>query len=275
MVLVLTVVGDCGHWLGMGNRAAIAVVAHPDDIEFMAAGTLLLLRERGYAIHYMTVASGNCGSMTMDSATTRDVRRRESEEAAVYLGASWHAPLCDDLEIVYKVDLVRQLAAVIREVNPSIVLTHSPQDYMEDHMATSRLAVTAAFAKNMPNFDTVPMQAPAPGDVAIYHGMPHGLCDQLRQPIIPDTVVDTTSVHARKRAALALHASQKEWLDQSQGMDSYLVALDEMSARVGSMHGTFEHAEGWRRHLHLGFSASDDDPLAEALGDRCQSVIDR
>ena len=260
------------HWWGMIQPSAIAIVAHPDDIEFMAAGTLLLLKERGFSIHYMTVASGNCGSMTMDSATTREMRRKESQEAAAFLGATWHGALCDDLEIVYELALVRKLAAVIREVNPSIVLTHSPQDYMEDHMATSRLAVTAAFAKNMPNFETLPEQAPGAGDVSIYHGMPHGLCDQLRQPVVPDLFVETTSVHMKKREALALHASQKEWLDQSQGMDSYLVALDEMSARVGKLHGEFAHAEGWRRHLHLGFSAEDSDPLAEVLGDRCQSV---
>ena len=259
----------------MVQPSALAVVAHPDDIEFMAAGTLLLLKERGYGIHYMTVASGNCGSMTMDAATTREVRRKESQEAAAYLGATWHAPLCDDLEIVYSVELVRRLAAVIRFVNPAIVLTHSPQDYMEDHMATSRLAVTAAFAKHMPNFDTSPPQASAPGDVSIYHGMPHGLCDQLRQPVVPEMFVETTNVHAAKREALALHASQKAWLDQSQGMDSYLVALDEMSAQVGKLHGTFAHAEGWRRHLHLGFSTEDADPLAKALGQRCQRGIDQ
>ena len=126
------------HWWGMIQPSAIAIVAHPDDIEFMAAGTLLLLKERGFSIHYMTVASGNCGSMTIDSATTREMRRKESQEAAAFLGATWHGALCDDLEIVYELALVRKLAAVIREVNPSIVLTHSPQDYMEDHMATSQ-----------------------------------------------------------------------------------------------------------------------------------------
>jgi hypothetical protein len=68
-----------------------------------------------------------------------------------------------------------------------------------------------------------------------------------------------------KRAALAAHRSQKEWLDKSQGMDSYLEAMEEMSLEVGRMSGRFVHAEGWRRHLHLGFSASDIDPLAESL----------
>lgn len=253
----------------MAEKTAIAIVAHPDDIEFIAAGTLLLLKERGYAIHYMTVASGSCGSMTMDPTSTRQVRRMESRDAAALLGAKWHPPLCDDLEIIYELELLRRLTAVIRGVNPSIVLTHSPQDYMEDHMATSRLVVTAAFAKNIPNFGTEPPCGPAPGDVVIYHGMPHGLCDQLRQRIAPDAFVDTTSVHAKKREALATHASQKHWLDQSQGFDSYLAVMDEMSVELGRMSGKYQHAEGWRRHLHLGFSAKDDDPLAEALGEFC------
>ena len=250
------------------QKVAFAIVAHPDDIEFMAAGTLLLLKARGYEIHYMNVASGNCGSMTMDSASVRQVRRREAQDAAALLGARWHASLCDDMEVIYGLDLLRRLAAVIRKVNPSIILTHSPQDYMEDHMNTSRLVVSAAFTKNVPNFGTEPPSAPAPGDVTIYHGMPHGLCDPLRQPIVPDGYVDTSEVHAKKREALSLHASQKQWLDDSQGFDSYLVALDDMSAELGKMAGGVAYAEGWRRHLHLGFSAAEQDPLAEVLGDR-------
>jgi LmbE family N-acetylglucosaminyl deacetylase len=132
--------------------------------------------------------------------------------------------------------------------------------------------VTAAFAKNMPNFGTDPPTGPAAGDVTVYHGMPHGLCDQLRQPITPDAYVDTSSVHGLKREALAMHASQKDWLDASQGFDSYLIALDDMSAELGRRSGSFQHAEGWRRHLHLGFAAADADPLAEVLGDYHQSV---
>ena len=81
--------------------------------------------------------------------------------------------------------------------------------------------------------------------------------------------VNTASVHARKREALAAHESQKHWLDVSQGMDSYLVSMDEASRAVGKLSGQFEFAEGWRRHLHLGFSASEIDPLKDALGDLC------
>jgi LmbE family N-acetylglucosaminyl deacetylase len=248
------------------TKAAFAIGAHPDDIEFYMAGTLLLLKEAGWAIHYMTLASGNCGSMEHSAQKTRAIREGESKRAAEVLGAEFHASLVDDLEILYDLKTLRRLAAVVRDVAPAIVLTHPPQDYMEDHTNTCRLAVTATFARGMPNFETTPARPHVSGDVTIYHAMPHGLRDPLRQRVEAGQWVDTTSVHAVKRRALAAHQSQKEWLDASQGMDSYLNTMDEFSREVGRMSQIFEHAEGWRRHLHLGFSATDADPLAAVLG---------
>jgi len=143
---------------------------------------------------------------------------------------------------------------------------------MEDHMNTSRLAVTAAFVRGMPNFDTVPPEPTAEYDLAIYHAMPHGLRDPLRRPVQPDLFVDTTGVLETQRAALAAHASQQSWLDASQGAADFVDVLGDMSRAVGRMSGRFTHAEGWRRHLHLGYSSrDDDDPLAAALGDRCRA----
>ena len=252
----------------MSDRTALAVFAHPDDIEFVAAGTLLLLRNAGWHIHYLNLSGGDCGSMTTGPEETRAIREREGRAAAEILGATFHASLASDLCIFYEERLLRRLAAVVRRVRPRIVLTHSPEDYMEDHMNTARLAVTAAFARGIPNFTTDPPEHPYEGDVAVYHAMPHGLCDGLRRPVAPDLFVDTTSVQAVKRRALAAHASQKAWLDATQGMDSYLDAGDEAARAVGTMSGRFEYAEGWRRHLHLGLSATDDDPLAAALPTR-------
>jgi hypothetical protein len=137
---------------------------------------------------------------------------------------------------------------------------------MEDHMITSRLAVTAAFARGMPNFRTSPGRAAVTQPISVYHAMPHGLRDGLRRRVEAGAFANTESVHETKRCALACHRSQKEWLDVSQGMDSYLRAMDEMSLAVGSLSGHFMHAEGWRRHSHLGFSDRDEDPLAAVLG---------
>ncbi|MBI2948097.1 MAG: PIG-L family deacetylase [Verrucomicrobia bacterium] len=233
------------------------------------AGTLLLLKQAGWEIHYMNVSRGNCGSVKLNAAQTRRVRRREARRAAKILGAHWHPPVCDDLEILYDVRTLRRLAAVIREARPSIVLTHSPQDYMEDHTNTCRLVVTAAFAHGMPNFTTTPARKPFDHDVTIYHAMPHGLRDGLRRRIIPGAFVNTTPVHETKLRALAAHESQQNWLDVSQGMNSYLRTMDEMSRAVGRMSRKFKHAEGWRRHLHLGFSSHETDPLKDALPKNC------
>ncbi|MHB8521404.1 MAG: PIG-L deacetylase family protein [Limisphaerales bacterium] len=248
------------------RRTALAIAAHPDDIEFYMAGTLLLLEQAGYETHYLNLCSGNCGSLQHDAAKTRSIRRREAQQAARILGARYHPSLTDDLEIFYEGKTIRRVAAIIREVKPMILLTHSPQDYMEDHTNTCRVAVAAAFVRGMPNYRTLPPRRAVPGGVTVYHAMPHGLRDGLRQRIAPGAFVNTVSVHAAKRDALAAHASQKAWLDATQGMDSYLLAMDEMSLAVGKLSRRFRHAEGWRRHSHLGFCGADADPLRETLG---------
>jgi hypothetical protein len=86
--------------------------------------------------------------------------------------------------------------------------------------------------------------------------------------VIPGAYVETTTVHSRKRAALAAHASQQQWLNATQGMDSYIESMEAVSRSTGALSDRFQHAEGWRRHLHFGFCAEHDDPLRDALGDR-------
>src|SRR5262245_54003210 len=247
----------------MARKTAIAIGAHPDDIEFLMAGTLLLLKKAGYETHYMNLASGNLGSTENNGATTSSIRKTEAKTAAKLLGAEFHPSLTDDLEIVYNLELLRGLAAIVREVKPNILLTHSPQDYMEDHTNTCRLAVTAAFAHAMPNFCSTPPRPTAEYDVTIYHAMPHALRDPLRRLVVPGTFVNTSNVQEVKRAALAAHQSQQNWLDVSQGLNSYLRTMEELSLEVGRMSMQFKHAEGWRRHLHYGFSATDVDPLRD------------
>ncbi len=249
----------------MPTLNAIAIAAHPDDIEYMMAGTLCLLKEAGYRTHYLNVATGSGGSVVHRASVLRRLRRQEGKAAAAILGAEFHESLVDDLEVVYSVPLLRALTAVIREVRPTIVLTHSPQDYMEDHMITCRLAVTAAFARGIPNFKAGKAAAWS-GDTTVYHAMPVGLCDGLRRRIVPGAFVNTAKVQAQKRAALACHQSQQNWLQVSQGTNSYLQQMEDIALAVGRMSKRFRVAEGWRRHLHQGYSATDCDPLAEALG---------
>ena len=72
---------------------------------------------------------------------------------------------------------------------------------------------------------------------------------------MPGAFVNTTSVHKTQLKALAAHKSQQNWLDVSQGMNSYLLAMEDMSLAVGRMSKKFKYAEGWRRHLHSASAA--------------------
>ena len=104
-------------------KTAIAIAAHPDDIEFMMAGTLLLLNQRGYEIHYLNLSAGNLGSVVYDHETIVKMRLKEAQRSAEILSAHFHPPFCNDMEIFYDEKTLRQLAAIIREVKPTIVLT--------------------------------------------------------------------------------------------------------------------------------------------------------
>lgn len=253
------------------KKVALALAAHPDDIEFVMAGTLLLLGKQGYELHYMNLSTGNCGSTVYNSEQTAAIRLKEAQEAARILGAEFHPPICNDFEILYSKELLRSVAEVVRKVRPTVVLTHSPLDYMEDHMNTSRLAVTACFIRGIANY---PTDNP-PGDnynCALYHAIPHGLCGPLGEEIRPSIFINTSSVHTRKMEALRAHQSQQEWLESSQRMNSYLLAMDNFSFELGQMSGQFPHAEGWRRHFHLGFSDENYNPLAELGADYLENV---
>ena len=254
----------------MTQWIAMAIGAHPDDIEFMMAGTLLLLKQAGAEIHMWNLANGCCGTMTHRSARDHPLApgRSRGFDAAV-AGATLHPPLVDDLAIFYEPRLLARVAAVIRQVRPNILLVPSPQDYMEDHMNTCRLAVTAAFTRAIRNYMTDPPMPPYGGDVALYHAEPYGLHDGLRQLVRPTHYVDVASVLPRKQEMLAQHATQKDWLDASQGIGAYVTEMDAMCQQVGRMSGRYEYAEGWRQHLHLGFGPPGFDPLPALLGSWC------
>jgi LmbE family N-acetylglucosaminyl deacetylase len=247
------------------TRRAFAVAAHPDDIEFVMAGTLIRLRDVGFEIHYLNIANGCCGSTVYGRDELACMRRAEAIEACRSIGAVFHESLTNDLEIFYDRPTLARLAAVMREVAPEIVLTHAPVDYMEDHTNACRLAVTAAFTREMPNFPVDPPTPPVSQAVTVYHAQPHGNRDPLGALVRPGLFIDVGDVLEQKTAMLAAHRSQRQWLDQSQGLDSYLRTMQDLMREVGQMSGRFEYAEGWRRHHHPGFCSADADPLADVL----------
>jgi N-acetylglucosamine malate deacetylase 1 len=252
----------------VSKKAALAIVAHPDDVEFTMAGTLLLLKEAGFDIHFWNLANGCYGTMVHSLADITRIRAEEAAAGAKLAGATYHPAITDDLAILYRPEFIAKVTAVVRAVKPSIILTHSPQDYMEDHMNAARLAVTGAFIRAAPNFVSDPPVPAWAGDTVVYHAVPHGLRGPVRELIHSELYVDISTTLARKGALLAVHKSQQEWLEATQGMGSMVEEMEGFSDGVGALSGRFAHAEGYRRHLHFGFADEAYDPLRDALGDK-------
>ena len=252
----------------MPNRLTVfAIAAHPDDIEFMMSGTLILLKQAGADVHYMNIANGCYGSAVYSKEETARIRTLEAQNAARLIGATFHPPIADDIGIFYTPELLAKVSASVREVAPDIVLTLSRNDYMEDHEYASRLASSAAFNRCLGPYVTDPPRPPTHKPVAVYHCLPHSLMDMQRVPVEPEFVVNVESVMDTRRAMLACHASQKDWLDVSQGMGSYVAFMEERSREIARRWGKgFSYAEGWRRHNHTGYCAEDFSPLQDALG---------
>lgn len=247
--------------------AVLAIAAHPDDIEFVMAGTMLLLKERGWDLHYLNLCDGSKGSTKLDPDACAATRLEEAKKAAELLGAKFYEPIWRDMELRYTDELLQRVSAALRQSKASVVLTHSPVDYMEDHEYACRLAVSAAFTHGMPNYKTNPPVEPYYEPVTVYHAQPHGNRTPMGVRVRPHFWVNTTSVIQHKETALAAHASQQEWLDSSQGMNSYLQTMWDLSSDAGKLSGKFQYAEGWRRREHWGFCGADDDPLRDVLHD--------
>jgi LmbE family N-acetylglucosaminyl deacetylase len=238
-------------------------------MEMMMGGTLLLLKQAGCAIHTINVANGSVGSADLPPREITAVRKREAEASANLLGSILHGSLANDLEVFCTQDLVKRITALVRQVKPDLVLTQSLEDYMDDHMNTAKIAVTATFSRNIPNYHSIPDEPAVFEDAMLYHATPYMLTDMMRRPIVQEIYVDISTVMDRKEELLACHASQKEWLDRTQGFDSYLKMTRDCSEKVGALSGRFTFAEGWRRHSHVGFTRQDCNPLADILKERC------
>jgi len=242
----------------------LAIHAHPDDIEFQCAGTLLLLKQRGCAITVATMTPGDCGSAELGSEEISAVRRAEAKQAAEILGAECLCLEFRDLSITHDNDSRRRVTEVIRRVRPDIVLTAPPVDYMSDHEVTSLLVRDACFNASVPNYLTHQWD-PAP----VHAGVPHlYYVDALegvdwygrKQPT--DFIVDISSTFETKLAMLACHDSQRAWLRKQHGLDEYLDGCRRWSAARGQEIGK---AYGEAFTQHRGHPYPHDNHLLELL----------
>lgn len=244
----------------------LALFAHPDDAEFLCAGTLAHLADRGAQVHIATMTAGDCGSTVLPPAKIARIRRKEAARAAEVIKADYVCLEENDLLVFYDRRTLGKVMELVREVSPELVFTHSPADYMVDHETTSRLCQTACFGAVAPNFRTGARHSANPlrRVPQLFYTQPFGGRDILGGEVRPGCFVNIASTLDRKARMLSCHESQRAWLRDQQAIDDPLLMMRRMVKRVGELAG-LESAEGFRQHLGQGFP--QDSLLARLLGE--------
>jgi LmbE family N-acetylglucosaminyl deacetylase len=190
---------------------ALVVVAHPDDVDFAAAGTVATLTDAGVDVTYCLVTDGDAGGF--DDGIPRgemgSIRRAEQTRAAKEVGVESLVFLGHpDGRVVYDLGLRRDLSRVIRQVRPTVVIAQSPirnlaSTYAShpDHLATGEATMAAVYpdARNPyahPELLAEGLHAWAAQEVWVVTALQ------------PNAHVDVTEQVERKMRALMCHESQ-------------------------------------------------------------------
>ena len=191
----------------------LAIVAHPDDMEIACCGTLLKCAERGDKIFVCHACSGNLGHVVIPPDELRILRSNEAKQSGELGGFEVLHGGFDDLEIYENNKESRdKIVDIIKYANPDFIITHSPNDYMPDHTAVSRLVFDASFTATLPNYKS--KQKKAAKLVPIYY------MDTLTGvDFNPTEYVDVSKYIDKKIQMLNCHKTQTVWMKEHDNID--------------------------------------------------------
>jgi LmbE family N-acetylglucosaminyl deacetylase len=223
----------------------LAIMAHPDDVDFSAAGTVAQWTDAGLEVVYCIVTDGDAGGHdeNVPRAEIPALRRAEQAAAAKAVGVTdirWLG--YRDGEVEPTLRLRKDLARVIRQVRPDRVLCPTPErNYVRlapshpDHRAVGAAALDAVYPDSRNPF--------AFPELLAGEGLaPWTVREVWLSGPSPNHVVDVTATFGRKLAALRAHESQTAHMDQLEEF------LRGWLARVAGEHGLPEGrlAEGFQ-----------------------------
>ncbi len=215
----------------------LAVGAHPDDIEFLCAGTLAKYTQRGDEVFNVVCTNGDMGHMIIPPAELAEIRTQEAANAAQAVGAEFKMLGEPDEWLFHDKRTRLMVIDAIRWANPDVIITHSPDDYHPDHRVCSEMVFAASFLSTVPHIET---EHSAQDHVAALVYMDTVAAANF----IPEVYVDITETLAQKRQALLCHESQVKWLMDHDNMD--VVEFVEAVARARGLQCGVQHAEGFQ-----------------------------
>jgi LmbE family N-acetylglucosaminyl deacetylase len=228
-------------------KKVLSVTAHPDDVDFGSAGTIATLTDRGVEVVYCVVTDGDAGGFerAVGNGEMAALRRAEQTAAAKVVGVSDLRFLgYRDGTVEPGLGLRKDIARVIRQVRPDLVITHTPERNYQmigpshpDHRAVGASALDAVYP-----------------DARNPYAFPELLAEEgleawtVREVWLSggsrvNHYVDITDAFDRKLAALRSHASQISHIGELEAM--LRKRLAEIAERGGFPAGRY--AEGFQR----------------------------
>lgn len=218
----------------------LAIFAHPDDVEWYCAGTLLKYKKAGHKIFIAQTTSGNTGSNELGS---RDeiaaVREAELLESARHLDAQVRFLRFEDEGLFDTPETRRAVLTAIRWARPDVILTHNPRDLSTDHNMTARLVVEVILSVGgkLHSADLPPI-------------------DEDPQIFFEGTkaFVDISEEMDEKLEMLRCHKSQIPWMATFKDGKDFTEEIEVTNRAYGLWTGS-RYAEGFEAFKELGFTA--------------------
>jgi LmbE family N-acetylglucosaminyl deacetylase len=225
----------------------LVVAAHPDDVDFGAAGSVARWVGEGSEVTYCVVTDGDAGGFdpSVPRAEIAPLRRAEQTAAALEVGVTdliWLG--YPDGRVVVSIELRRDIARAIRQVRPNLVVCQSPQREWSrivashpDHLAAGEATICAVYPDSRNPF--------AFPELAEEGLEPHAVSEVwVMAAPGPNAYVDVTDTFEAKLAALRSHVSQE--VDRSGQLEVWIRAwLERNAADAGWKPGRL--AEAFRR----------------------------
>ena len=218
----------------------LAIGAHPDDIEILCAGTLARYAADGHVIFMGVFTSGDMGDLKIPPAQLAATRKGEAEASASILNARLLWGGVTD-ELVFPNEVQRRLMIdLLRQADPDVILTHSPNDYHPDHRYVAQLVFDSYFQKGLPHIPGQQQPACRFGQAALYS------MDNLGGiEFLPAEYVDISSVIETKCRMLECHHSQVKAMAELARTD--IVEMARIQNRFRGFAAGCAYAEGFRK----------------------------
>lgn len=223
------------------DMRVLAIMCHPDDMEYVCGGTLLKYKKEGHEVFLCTIANGNMGHMVILPDELREIRTKEAQKSSAIAGFNLMQLDFGDLTISSSnEEQLNQVTKAIRDTKPDVIITHYPGDYCSDHNELSRIVFKASFDASCPHFK--PELGDATDMTPLYY-----VDTDLSINFVPTEYVDITDVMETKIEMLKCHESQLKWISDHDGID-FTEQMRVMSMSRGAQCGV-KYAEGFTQAI--------------------------